>query len=202
MPVVRRMVRLALLSSMAFLLMLWEVQLTPLLPFIPTYLKYDPGDLPVLMGGFAFGPAAGASVALVKDLLFLFSGKSTAGWIGVSANLLASIAYVVPAAWVYRRLGTRWALGLAMLVGTVSTSAVMAVANYFVFLPLWGVPAGQVGTTVVTAITPFNLIKGLLTGILALVAYPRLARVLDDPVFAAPAEAPWAKEATEEGRRP
>ncbi|HEY8489031.1 MAG TPA: ECF transporter S component [Thermaerobacter sp.] len=199
---VRRMVRLALLASMAFLLMLWEIQLTPLLPFIPAYLKYDPGDLPVLMGGFAFGPAAGATVALVKDLLFLFSGKSTAGWIGVSANLLASLAYVVPAAWVYRKLGTRWALGLAMLVGTVSTSAVMAVANYVVFLPLWGVPAEQVGATVVTAITPFNLIKGLLTGVLALVAYPRVARVLDDPVFAAPAAEAWAGETAGEPRRP
>lgn len=202
MPVVRRMVRLALLASMAFLLMLWEIQLTPLLPFIPAYLKYDPGDLPVLMGGFAYGPAAGATVALVKDLLFLFSGKSTAGWVGIAANLLASLAYVVPAAWLYRKIGSRWALALAMLVGTASTSAVMAVANYFVFLPLWGVPAEQVGATVVTAITPFNLIKGLATGVLALVAYPRIARVLDDPVFATPVNEGWAGQAAGEPRRP
>ena len=195
------MVRLALLAAMAFLLMLWEFQLTPLLPFIPAYLKYDPGDLPVLLGGFAFGPAAGVTVALVKDLLFLFSGKSTAGWIGVSANFLASAAYVVPAAWLYRRVGARWALGLAMLAGTLSTAAVMAVANYYLFLPLWGVPAEQVGPTVVTAITPFNLIKGLLTGVLALTAYPRLARVLGDPLFSPVVEGAWAAGSAREVHR-
>lgn len=198
---VRRLVRLALLAAMAFLLMLWEIQLTPLLPFIPAYLKYDPGDLPVLLGGFAFGPAAGVAVAWVKDLLFLLSGKSTAGWIGIGANFLASVAYVVPAAWLYRRLGSRWGLALAVLAGTLSTTAVMAAANYYVFLPLWGVPAEQVGGTIITAITPFNLIKGTLTGTLALVAYPRLAPALGDPVFAVRRGDEWAAGAAREAER-
>lgn len=188
---VRRLVRLALLAAMAFLLMLWEIQLTPLLPFIPAYLKYDPGDLPVLLGGLAMGPASGVTVALVKNLLFFFSGKSTAGWIGVSANFLASAAFVVPAAWFYRHVHARWCLALAMLTGTLSVTVVMAVANYYLFLPLWGVPAEQVGTVVVTAITPFNLIKGLFTSLLVLVTYPRVAAILGDRLFyAVPAQGP------------
>lgn len=186
---------------MAFLLMLWEIQLTPLLPFIPPYLKYDPGDLPVLLGGFAFGPAAGVTVAWVKDMLFLLSGKSTAGWIGVGANFLASAAYVIPAAWLYRRIGARWGLALAMLAGTLSATGTMAVANYYVFLPLWGVPAEQLGSTIVAAITPFNLIKGTLTGVLALVAYPRLARALGDPVFAGRTGDEWAAEPVRHAER-
>ncbi|HEY8414750.1 MAG TPA: ECF transporter S component, partial [Thermaerobacter sp.] len=90
---------------------------------------------------------------------------------------------------------------LAVLAGTLSTTGVMAAANYYVFLPLWGVPAEQVGGTIITAITPFNLIKGTLTGTLALVAYPRLAPALGDPVFAARRGEEWAAGTAREAER-
>jgi len=180
----RLLLRLALLSAMAFLLMLWEVQLTPVFPFLPGFLKYDAGELPVLIAGTAFGPWPGVVVELIKNLLFLASGKSSAGLIGVSANLAAGIAFVVPAAWLYRRLRPRaplsWQLPVALVAGVVSTTVVMSVANYYVFLPLWGVPAAQIGSMVVSAIVPFNLIKGTLTSILMLLVYPRLAAVFAD----------------------
>lgn len=179
------MLRLALLSAMAFVLMLFEVQLTPVFPFLPGFLKYDAGELPVLIAGSAFGPWPGVMVEVLKNLLFLASGKSSAGLVGVSANLLAGIALVVPQGYLYRRLQGHLTpagrLAVSLAGGVVATTVVMGVANYYVFLPLWGIPAAQTGSMTMSAIVPFNLIKGVLTGILAMVIYPRVAFSLGDP---------------------
>lgn len=168
----RRWVTLGLLTAIAFLLMfLIEFPLLPAYPF----LKYDPSEIPALLGALMLGPAAGAAVEFGKNMLFLISGRSEFGWLGVLPNFLAGATMVMAAGWVYAtRPSPRRAL-LGMLLGTVLMTAVLAVTNYYFFLPLlWGIPPAERLTLVLGAITPFNLLKGSISSVAAYAVKVRL----------------------------
>lgn len=167
---VRKMTILALLAAIGFLLMFF-IEFP--LPFFPPYLKYDPAEVAGLLAAFSFGPAAGLAVEVIKNLLFLLSGKSTAGVIGVAANLVAGGSLVVGTGLVYRANGWRSTV-MALITGTLCMTGVMAVANYFIFLPLWGIPMDQVGSLLVAAIIPFNLVKGIITSVVTLILFQGL----------------------------
>ncbi|NLY29260.1 MAG: ECF transporter S component [Firmicutes bacterium] len=166
---VRRMTILALLSAMSFLLMF---ALEFPLPGFPPYLKYDPSDVCGLLAAFSFGPAAGFLVELVKSILFFLSGKSADGIVGATAALVAGGTLVVAAGKTYA-MGKR-SLILSLLVGTVTMTVIMVTANYFIFLPLWGLPTHQITMPLVIAMTGFNLVKGVITSILTIIIYQSL----------------------------
>ena len=170
----RKKVFLGLLSAMAFLLM-FLIEF-PIPPF-PPFLKYDPGDVPALFATLAMGPLAGSIVQLVKAVLFFLSGKSTAGIVGVTANLVTGVSLVLGFGWAYRamakaRLGIRF--GVACLCGAISMTFLMALGNYFIFLPLWGVTQDQLLEFVLTITVPFNLVKAIITTIISWVLYAAL----------------------------
>jgi len=62
---------------------------------------------------------------------------------------------------------------VALVAGTISMTALMAMANAWVFFPLWGIRAGVLDLLVRVAI-PFNLLKGVLTSLFSLLLYPRV----------------------------
>lgn len=101
---VRNMVQIAMLGAVAGILMLVEFPL----PFLaPPFYEMDFSELPVLVGAFAMGPAAGMLIELVKILLNLvLNGTATAG-VGEAANFLMGCAFVVPAGIFYRKKKTR-----------------------------------------------------------------------------------------------
>ena len=79
---VKTMVQIAMLSAIAVVLMLFEIPL----PFAPAFYQIDFSEVPVLVGCFAMGPAAGAAIEFLKILLnFAINGTVTAG-VGEVAN--------------------------------------------------------------------------------------------------------------------
>lgn len=186
----RRWVTLGLLTAIAFLLMfLIEFPLLPAHPF----LKYDPSEIPALIGALLLGPTAGVVVEFGKNILFLMAGRSEFGWLGILPNFLAGATMVMTAGWVYAtRPSPRRAL-FGMLLGTVLMSAVLAVTNYYFFLPiLWGIPPQERLALVLGAITPFNLLKGSISSVAAYAVKSRLPipikRTIERERVSAPAD--------------
>jgi riboflavin transporter FmnP len=169
----RYLVWTAFMIAVAFVLQFLQ---TPL-PLLPGYLQYDLGDFPALVTGFAIGPAAGAAVELGKELLFFVSGRSTAGLLGVAANMLAGVAWVLPAAALYRVWHTKRGAVAALALGALVMNAVMLLANGLFFLRAYGVPAAAVPATLLGAILPFNLIKVTLTSVVTFALYKRVRQV-------------------------
>ncbi|MBT9259308.1 MAG: ECF transporter S component [Clostridiales bacterium] len=149
----------AVMGALGFLLMYLHMALG----IFPPYLTYDPGDLPPLLLGLFLGPGAGMGAEVIKNVLHLLLAGGTP--IGTMANLAAGLTFVgTTAFWWRRRL---WGgLPMAMALGVLLTSLVMALLNGFIFLPAWGVPKEAVWTLAKTAIFPFNLVKFTLTSIL------------------------------------
>ncbi|HHT71437.1 MAG TPA: ECF transporter S component [Firmicutes bacterium] len=167
----RYLVKIAFLGALGFLLMYLEFPL----PFMPPFLKYDFGDVPALIAGFAYGPMAGILTELIKCTVFLLSGRSEAGIIGTSANFVTGISLVIPAALIYRRYRTLKGATASLIVGSVVMTAVITIADIYVFLPLWNVPVEQVMPMVKAGIIPFNLMKGLFTSVSTFLLYKRVS---------------------------
>jgi len=172
---VRKLVRFSLLVALSFLLMYYVH--FPIPPF-PPYLKYDPSEVPALFASFAISPGAGVLVVLVKNVLFFFSGRNVTGIIGVSANFVAGASLVLTAGLIYRRMRTKRGAVISLVAGCLAMTATMAVANYFIFLPLWGIPRDQVGALLTAAIIPFNLVKSGLSSIATFLLYKRIKGLL------------------------
>lgn len=166
----RRLVTIGLLASLGFLLMLLEFPL----PGFPPFLKYDLGGIPSILAAVAMGPGAGAAVEFVKNLLFAFTGKDPTTPLGPSAAFLAGASMAVVTAWVYRLRAGRGGLVLGLIGGVLAATGIMVLGNYFVFLPLYGVPAGEVAGMVAKVVLPFNLVKGALTSVIVLAVVRRV----------------------------
>lgn len=169
------MTRIAILAAIGLLLTFIE---TPIAALFPTFLKYDPSEIPAMLATFSLGPVGGLATEFLKSFLFLFSPKNTTGWVGTLAMFLAGASYVVVAGAIYQRMKTRIGAVLGLAAGSIAQTLVMSAANLFFLLALWGVPASQRLPMVVAAILPFNLFKAGLNSVLVFLLYKPLRNVL------------------------
>jgi len=186
-------VKIAILSAIAFVMMLFEVPL----PFIaPSFYELDFSEVIALIGSFALGPVAGVLIELLKNILNIVITNTDTVGVGEFANFVTGCAYLLPAAILYRYRRDRKHAVIGIVFGTLSLALVGSLLNYFVMIPLYSnlfhlpvstiVGMGQsifpvidtLWELVLLCVVPFNLIKGVLCGILTLLLYKRLAAVL------------------------
>ncbi len=188
------LIKIAMLAAVAGVLMLFEAPLW----FAPSFYKLDLSELAVMIGALSMGPMAGAVIELIKILLnFVLNGTITGG-VGEIGNFLVGCAFVVPAAWVYKKMHNTKGMVLGMLAGIVCLVALGSVVNYFVLLPVYATVFGQpleffiqmgnalnpaivdLQTFIFFAVAPFNLLKGVLISVLTFIIYRKLGRQLEN----------------------
>lgn len=188
---VRTIAQIGMLGAISVVLMLFEVPL----PFAPSFYEIDFSEVPVLVGCFAMGPAAGAVIELIKILLnFAINGTVTAG-VGELANFLLGCSFVVPAGLIYKKMHTRKGAIIGMVTGTVIMTFLGCFLNAFVLLPAYGKAFGMpiealVGmgtavnahitslfTFVAFAVAPFNILKGCLDSLIVFLIYKKIRPV-------------------------
>ncbi len=169
----RPIASLAMLSAVAALLMRF-VQF-PILPGAP-YLKFDPSEVPTLLAGVLYGPAAAGTVALLKNLLYVLLFGSPTGWVGPFANFAAVTFFAATAAWLYRREPTLLGLAKGVAVGAVARAVLMLPVLAFLVLPVffgysptdWATLQRRVVPLLASVFIPFNLVTSVVNGALAL----------------------------------
>lgn len=184
--------KVAILSAIAFIIMLFEM---PLAFIAPTFYEMDFSDVIALIGSFSLGPIAGVLIELLKNLLnILFTGSSTA-YVGEFANFVTGCAFILPAALVYRFRKTRKHAVIGLALGAISLAVVGGLINYFIMVPMYAelyipmetiigmaqgiIPAvDSLWKMILLCVVPFNLIKGVLCGVITFVLYKRLAVLL------------------------
>ncbi len=189
----RRITIVAVCSAIAAVLHMLDF---PLLFLAPEFYKLDFSELPVMLCGFFLGPSAAVACEAVKILLkLLIKGTSTA-FVGDFANFAVGCSLVLPAVIIYHTKKSRpcalWGLVAGTLTLTVFGSAFNAVYLLPRFSELYGLPLDNIiamgtkingsiqslGTFVLLAVAPLNLIKGVSISILTLLLYKRVARPL------------------------
>ena len=98
---VKALVSIAMLSSIAYILMLLNF---PIPPF-PNFLKIDFSDIPALIGTLIFGPMAGVLIELFKNILdYFMTGSETGVPIGHFANFISGLVFILPTYYLYKKL--------------------------------------------------------------------------------------------------
>lgn len=175
---VRSMVLMALFAGIATVLMFVSV---PILPYI-SYMKLDISDLFVLLGMGIFGPAGGVAIAAIKELLyFILTGFNLQNFIGILTAFVADVAFILPIGWILKKPTNSLQRQIAAVtVATISLTVILSLANWWVVTPLYlklfgfslGMPVKQL---VLTGVVPFNLIKGIVLGVMFILLNRRLA---------------------------
>ncbi|MGX4600722.1 ECF transporter S component [Faecalimicrobium sp. JNUCC 81] len=167
------LIKVALLSAIAFILMYIDFPVIPMFP----WLKIDLSEVPVLMGAFAFGPGIGIVIEFIKNLLIVVMKGSQTGLVGEAANFIVGIAMVVPAAMIYKRNKTKRNAIIGMIVGILVMEVVGIVANVYFLLPAYGMQMSPADLMqyVTVGLLPFNGIKGILISIATYMLYKKLS---------------------------
>ena len=133
------------------------------------FLEYDPADIPILIGTFAYGPVAGLILTVVASLIQGFTVSAHSGIMGIAMHIFATSTLVLVAGSIYKVRHTKGGAMLALLCGTLSMTVAMLVFNHFL-TPYFITPdvadaaavaanRAYVDTLLFPFIAPFNIIK-------------------------------------------
>ena len=185
------MTRIAALTALSAVLFL-----TVEIPIVAFY-KLDFSNLPALLGAFAMGPLPALIILVLKTgIHLLIKGLGSTIGIGDLADLIMSVAFVLPAALIYSRNKNRKSALVGMATGTLCTIVVGVLVNWLVLIPAYmaayhmdiNAIVGMATKTLpfvdtewklllfVTA--PFNLLKGIVISLITFLIYKPLSPIL------------------------
>jgi len=171
----RALVSLAMLGAISVVLI--ALIRFPLIP-AAAFLEYDPADIPILIGTFAFGPVAGFLLTVVVSVIQGVTVSAGSGWIGVIMHICSTGACALVAGTIYQRKKTRKMAAVALTCGALAQTAVMVVMN-LIFMPLFiGQPMSVVLAMMVPVIIPFNLLKAGINCALTFMLYKPLSHLI------------------------
>lgn len=171
----RKLTMLAMLCALAYVVML--IGRIPLISVGSLVLKYDPKDVIIAIGGFIFGPLSALLISVVVSLVEMLTVSET-GFIGFAMNVVATAAFVYPAAFFYKKKHTMGGAVLGLSIGLVLMTLMMILWNYFLTPLYLGYPREAVVELLLPLFLPFNLIKGGINMALTLLIYKPSVKAL------------------------
>ena len=171
---VKMLVTLGMLCAIAYALM-YVSRLTPAIA--AGFLKYDPKDIIIVIGGFIYGPAAALAMSAVVAFLELVT-VSTTGWIGMIMNILASGAFACTASLIYKKKHTLRGAVLGLIMACVLTTGIMVLWNYLITPIYMGYPRAAIADMLLPVFFPFNLVKTVANASFAIMLYKPLVSAL------------------------
>ena len=176
---VKKLTSLAMMSAIAFVIVA--------LIRIPAvqFLKYEPKDVIIVIGGFIYGPLASLIISTVVSLVEMIT-ISGEGIIGCIMNIISTCSFACTASYIYKKNRSIKGAIAGLFSAIIVTCSVMMLWNYLITPIHMGLPREQVAAMLVPTFLPFNLVKGALNmGITLLVYKPivkalRRARLIED----------------------
>ena len=176
---VKKLTSLAMMSAIAFVIVA--------LIRIPAvqFLKYEPKDVIIVIGGFIYGPFASLIISTVVSLVEMIT-ISGEGIIGCIMNIISTCSFACTASYIYKKNRSIKGAIAGLFSAIIVTCSVMMLWNYLITPIHMGLPREQVAAMLVPTFLPFNLVKGALNmGITLLVYKPivkalRRARLIED----------------------
>ena len=167
-------------------------------PLLPPFLKFHFDEIPLLIAGFAYGPWAAVAATFIRALIKLPIDIGETMGVGVLADLLFSIAFILPASFIYKYKRTFVGALIGIGVGTISQLVTAMVGNVYIMIPFYmfaygmdeesllqflqsAVPAiKDIGWSYAfVAVLPFNAIKDLVVIVVTLASYKSLHTLID-----------------------
>lgn len=160
----KKLTSAAMLCAIAYVVMV--VGRVPVVLF----LKYDPKDVIITLGGLIWGPAMSCIVSGVVSVIEMFTVSDT-GIIGCIMNFISTCSFACVAAFIYRKKHTLSGAITGLVVGSITMTAVMLLWNYLITPIYMGYPRETVAAMLVPAFLPFNLLKAGLNAAFTFLLY-------------------------------
>lgn len=148
----------------------------PLLPMLP-FMEYDPADVSILIGTFAFGPIAGIILTVITALVQGLTVSASSGVYGIIMHIISTGSYVLAAGIIYKLRKTKKGAVVALAIGIVAVVAVMIPANLFITPVFMGAPRAAI-VELMPFIMLFNFIKSAINAIITFLLYKRISGFL------------------------
>ena len=168
---VKEMVLIAMLAAIAYVIM------TLIRIPVVLFLKYEPKDVIITIGGFLLGPMAAFITSFVVSLVEMVTVSDT-GPIGALMNLLSTCSFACTASLIYKKRHTLSGAIWGLLLGSVVMVAAMLLWNWLITPLYMGVARSAVEGMLIPMFLPFNLLKAGLNSALVLVLYKPLVTAL------------------------
>ncbi len=169
-----KLAKMAILVALSIVLVMFIH--FPIFPMVP-FLEYDPADIPILLGTFAFGPAAGLLLTVVVSLLQGLTVSAASGPYGIIMHIIATTTLVTIAGLIYRRHKTKKTAIIGLIAGTAAMVVVMFFAN-LVITPLFMGVTREVVISLMPFILAFNAVKAGINSIVTFMLYKRISPFL------------------------
>ncbi|MBQ5321258.1 MAG: ECF transporter S component [Oscillospiraceae bacterium] len=135
-----------------------------------SFLTFDAKDAVITVCALLYGPLSGIAVSIVVSFLEFISVSDT-GVYGLIMNVLSTVAFSVPAAFIYKFRKTTLSAVSGLILSVVSMTAVMLGANLLITPFYMGVDIEAVKSLLLPLILPFNFTKALLNAGLTMLIY-------------------------------
>ena len=185
---IRKMTSTAMLAAVSTVLMFFSFSV----PLMPSFIKMDLSELPALLASFTFGPMAGVTVCLVKNLINVFF--TTTGGVGEVSNFLLGSMFVAPAGFIYQKMRTKKGAVIASVIGAATMAGLSLITNYYIVYPVYtNIMPMEVIIGAYSAINPnvtnlwqallwfnvpFTFIKGMVSVVITMLIYKPLSPIL------------------------
>jgi len=123
------------------------------------FLKYDPKDIIIAIGGLIFGPAASFLIALIVSAAEMVT-VSENGILGLLMNVISSCSFACTAASIYKKKRRVSGAVIGLFCGWGCMVSAMLLWNYLITPFYMGCPRETVAELLIPVFLPFNLIKG------------------------------------------
>ena len=167
----RKMIIMAMLAAISILLVS-----TVRIPVV-LFLKYEPKDVAITIGGFLLGPMASLIISGVVSLIEMVTVSDT-GIIGCLMNFLSTISFACTAALIYKKSRTLKGAIIGLLAGSVIMIGVMLLWNWLITPLYMGGTREAVAQMLLPVFLPFNALKAGLNSALTLGLYKPLTSAL------------------------
>ena len=169
----RQIVVTAMLTALAFI----AVLIGKLIPNVLGFLSYDPKDAVIAIAGFMYGPLTAVIITVLVSVIEMLT-ISTTGFYGLLMNVVATLAFALPAALFYKRWRNMKGALLGLVAGMVCMTLMMLLWNYIITPIYMGVERAQVAGMLATVFLPFNLVKSGVNAGLTLLLYKPIMQAL------------------------
>lgn len=168
---VKKLVLMAMLAAFAYMIMA--------LVRIPVvlFLKYEPKDVIITIGGFLLGPMASFIISALVSLIEMVTVSET-GPIGCLMNLISTCSFACVAAFIYKKQHTLKGAIAGLAAGSLFMVLIMLLWNWLITPLYMGVERSTVEGLLLPAFLPFNLLKAGLNSALTLFLYKPVVTAL------------------------
>ncbi|MFG6368943.1 MAG: ECF transporter S component [Lachnospiraceae bacterium] len=141
------------------------------------FLKYDPKDVIIVIGGFIFGPLTSFAITIIVSIVQMFTISGT-GILGCFMNIISSCSFACTAAFIYKRKHRLSGALFGLFCGCGCQAVVMMFWNYLIAPIYMGYPREAIVELLIPAFLPFNLIKGGLNAAITMLLYKPIVTAL------------------------